>query len=131
MLPGLPPYGLMEDSGRTGEQEAHRVGQARRGRRAVTLAGTLHRLAGMCAMPPGAIEACIPLRWGGSLHRGDHQAWGGAYRHACRFEDAPPRLAPGRRGLGARLVQAATDGRACARRPGQRRPRRVQGAGRL
>jgi hypothetical protein len=122
---------MMEDRGRTGAKEAHRVGQERRGRRAVTMEVTLHRCDGLFAIPPGAIEDFIPLLWCGSLHRGDHKAWGVAYRHAFRFEDDPPRLAPGRRGLGELLVQAATDGRACAMRPGQRSPLLVQGAGLL
>jgi hypothetical protein len=122
---------MLEDRGRTGEKEAHRVGQERRGRRAVPLEVTLHRFDGLGAIPPGALEDCIPLRWCGSLHRGDHQAWGVAYRHDCRLEDAPPRLAPGRRGRGELLVQAAPAGRACAMRPGPRSPLLGQGTGLL
>ena len=51
MLQGMPPQGMMEDRGRTGEEESHSVGQARRGRCAVTRKVTLPRFDRMAPLP--------------------------------------------------------------------------------
>jgi hypothetical protein len=50
------PEGMMEDIGRTGQEKPHGVGQEAGSRGAVAVESIFHRLAGIFAIPTGAIE---------------------------------------------------------------------------
>jgi hypothetical protein len=53
-LSGMPPHGMREDSGRTGQEETQTGGQERPRRRAVAVVIPWHGLASLCAMAAGA-----------------------------------------------------------------------------
>ena len=86
--------GMVEDIGRTREQQAHGVGEEGCRGRAVTLQITLHRLDIVFAIPAGAIEVFVQhLRWRGSK-RGDDKARIIPRAHDFRLEYHPPGAGP-------------------------------------
>jgi hypothetical protein len=99
---------MMEDLGRTGQEETQTVGQARRRRRAVAVEITWHGLAIICAMAAGAGEVLVsPLRRRGG-QRGHDETWGIASGHPFGFEHPAPGAGPRRRRIVERLIETAT-----------------------
>ena len=100
--------GMVQDIGRTREQQAHGVGEEGRRGRAVTLQITLHRLDIVFTIPAGAIEVFVQhLVWGGRK-RGDDKAWIIPYAHDFRLEHHPPGAGPRRRSIAKLLIEPAT-----------------------
>jgi hypothetical protein len=88
---------MMEDRGRTGQEETQTVGQERRRRRAVAVEITLHGLAIIFTIAAGAGEVLVEhlRRRGGQ--RGRDKTGVIASGHHCGFEHHAPGAGPRRR----------------------------------
>ena len=99
---------MMQDIGRTRQQEPHGVGQEGRGRRAVAVEVILHRLDIVFAIAAGAIEVFIHmLRCGASKEVTTKRGLSPAAMTSALSDD-PPRLRPGGCGIAELLIEAAT-----------------------
>ena len=112
--------GMVQDIGGTRQEKPHGIGQEGRRGGAVTVEVTLDRLDIVFAIPTRAVDFFIhPLRCGGR-QGGDDKAGVVPSGHDFGFEDDPPWLSPGRRGIGELLIETTAGGQvavpwACAR----------------
>ncbi len=114
MLQGMRAQGMMQDIGGTGQEEPHGIGQESRRRSAVAVEITLECLDIIFTIPTRAVEFLVHPLWRGGHQGGDHKAWVIAGGHHFSFEDDPPRLGPGGRGIGKLGIQTAAGWRARA-----------------
>jgi hypothetical protein len=106
--------GRREARGSARQEEPHGVGQQRRCRGPVAGEVTLDRLDRVFAMPSRAVEVIIPPLGCRRRSGGDDKARLGARGQDCRCDKHAPWLGPCGSGSGARLLEAAAGGRACA-----------------
>jgi hypothetical protein len=122
--------GMLPDGGGPRQQEPPGRRQTGRGGGALALEVPRDRLALVFALPPGAVEGCIPLGGRGRLSGGHDTAGGGPGRHACGCDAHPPRLGPRGRGRRALLIDPAAGGRWLPSRRGEGGALRGEPAGR-
>ena len=108
MLQGVRPQSMMEDIGRTSQEEPHSVGEETGRRRAVAAEIIFHRLDIIFASPTGAIEVFIEHLGSGGLQRGHHKARVITCPHDFGLEYDPPGLGPGPCGIGKLVIEATT-----------------------
>ena len=114
LVDGGGPQGMVEDVGRTRAQQPERLRPARGRRGARTAQGSVHGLALIGAMAPGARECLRPPRRRGGVQRRHDNAGGSAGPPAVGLEPAAPWVGPGSRRSGARVRESAPGGRRLA-----------------
>ena len=118
----MPPQGMMENIGRTGQEETHTVGQERRRGRAVAVKITFHGFDIIFAIAAGAVKVLVQHLRGRGRQRGHDKTRVIASRHNFGFEHHTPGAGPRRRSIGELLRETATGREPLPVRPCQSGP---------
>lgn len=111
MLEGVWAQSVLQAIGRTGQAEPQTVGEERRRGRTVAGEVVLDRLDRVVAIAAGAGEVLGQPRRGRGRQRRAHTPWGIPRRPHFGFEEDPPGLGPGGRGIEQLGIQTAAGGR--------------------